>query len=244
MRVFIVDDERLARDELRDLLRAHSNIEVVGEAANVPQALTLIGKVAPELLFLDIRMPEQDGFQLLEALEPPLPRVIFVTAFDQFALRAFEVNALDYLVKPVDPERLAAALERLPQHQSAPPPGPGEPRTTTPILSAEAKVFLRDGDRGWFVAVQEFVLLEAEGNSTRVHFGKERPLLPRSLAALEPRLPPELFFRANRAQIINLRSIETVEPWFSKALKVRLAGGREVEFSRRQALLFRETRGL
>ena len=237
MRALIIDDERLAREELRELLAVHPEIEVVGEAANGPQARTRIAELQPELLFLDIQMPEQNGFELLAALEPPLPQVIFVTAYDKFALQAFENNALDYLVKPVEPERLARALNRLPPPEKAPAAAEG-------LLSADGRVFVRDGDRCWFVPVRDFVLLEAEGSATRVHFGKEKPLLARALTELEARLPADRFFRINRSQIVNLQCIESIEPWFSRSLRAKLTGGLEVEFSRRQSLAFRETQGL
>ncbi|MBK8476357.1 MAG: response regulator [Opitutaceae bacterium] len=237
MRALIIDDERLAREELRALLAAHPEIEVVGEAANGPQAQARITELRPELLFLDIQMPEQTGFELLGALEPPLPQVIFVTAYDRFALQAFESNALDYLVKPVEPERLARALARLALAEKPPLSAEGP-------LAAEARVFVRDGDRCWFVPVRDLVLLEADGSATRVYFGREKPLLARALTVLEARLPTDRFFRINRSQIVNLQCIESIEPWFSRSLRAKLTGGLEVEFSRRQALAFRETQGL
>ncbi len=237
MRALIIDDERLAREELRALLAAHPEIEVVGEAANGPQARARIAELRPELLFLDIQMPEQTGFELLDVLEPPLPQVIFVTAYDRFALQAFESNALDYLVKPVEPERLARAVARLALAEKPALAAEGP-------LAAEARVFVRDGDRCWFVPVRDLVLLEADGSATRVYFGRDKPLLARALTVLESRLPADRFFRINRSQIINLQCIESIEPWFSRSLRAKLTGGLEVEFSRRQALAFRETQGL
>ena len=238
MRALIVDDERLAREELRELLAAHPEIEVVGEAANGPEAQKRIAELQPDLLFLDIQMPEQNGFELLQGLEPPVPEVIFVSAYDKYALQAFENSALDYLVKPVEPERLAKAIARLRKLEPAPAAEP------TGALTPESQVFVRDGDRCWFVPLRDIVLLEADGSSTRVYFGNQKPVLPRALTALEARLPADQFFRINRSQIVNLKSIETIEPWFSRSLRVKLKGGLEVEFSRRQALAFRETQGL
>ena len=245
MRALIIDDERLAREELRELLAAHPEIEVVGEAANGPEAQKRIAELQPDLLFLDIQMPEQNGFELLQALEPPVPEVIFVTAYDKYALQAFENNALDYLVKPVEPERLARAVERLRKLEpAAMPSAEGEPAPATGALKDESQVLVRDGDRCWFVPVRDIVLLEAEGSSTRVFFGNNKPVLSRALTALEARLPADRFFRINRSQIVNLKCIENIEPWFSRSLRARLKGGIEVEFSRRQALAFRETQGL
>lgn len=242
MRTVLIDDERLAREELRGLLAAHPRIEVIGEAANATEALEVVGRLRPDLVFLDIEMPGRNGFEWLEALPPPHPAVVFVTAFDAFALRAFEVNALDYLLKPVHPKRLAETVARLlrPASAGGAPSGPETP----PRFRENDPVFLREGDRCWFVPVNEIVLLEALGNHTRVRFRAESPLVHRSLAMLEARLPPELFLRANRNQIVNSRAVERVEPWFSGGLKVALQGGHEVEFSRRQARALRERLGL
>lgn len=242
MRALIIDDERLAREELRELLAAHPEIEVVGEAANGPEAQKRIAELHPDLLFLDIRMPEQNGFELLQELEPPVPEVIFVTAYDKYALQAFENSALDYLVKPVEPERLERALAKLRKLEPAAAANAGAPAGGA--LTPDSQVFVREGDRCWFVPVRDIILLEADGSSTRVFFANHKPVLPRALTALEARLPADRFFRINRSQIVNLQCIENIEPWFSRSLKVRLKGGLEVEFSRRQALAFRETQGL
>ena len=246
MRALIIDDERLAREELRELLAAHPEIEIVGEASNGPEALKRIAELRPDLLFLDIRMPEQSGFEMLQELEPPVPEVIFVTAYDKYALQAFENSALDYLVKPVEPERLAKAIARLRKFEpGAAPAGAGEEgMAAAGPLTADSQVFVREGDRCWFVPLRDVVLLEADGSSTRVYFGNQKPVLPRALTALEARLPAYHFFRINRAQIVNIKCIETIEPWFSRSLRVKLKGGLEVEFSRRQALAFRESQGL
>jgi two-component system LytT family response regulator len=222
MTALIIDDERIARQELRRLLAAHPDIEIAGEASSGPDALDLIRKLEPDLIFLDIQMPGMTGFELLEALgETPVPQVIFTTAYDEFALRAFEVNALDYLLKPVAPERLAAALARL-------RPAAG----TKPKL---AQVFVRDGERCWLVRIADIALLESEGNYTRLYFGKERPLIPRSLAALEQRLESARFFRADRKYLINLDWVERVETGVSGNLVVALRNGVEVAMSRRQS---------
>jgi len=236
MKALLIDDERLARNELRRLLGKHPAITVAGEAANADEARARIAELRPGLIFLDVQMPGEDGFALLESLEPPLPQVIFTTAYDEFAVKAFTCNALDYLLKPVDPVRLAAALERLEQRaESAGPP---------PRLAPEDKVFVREGDRCWFVEVRSIRLMESEGNYTRVHFGDAQPQLFRSLNAMEARLDSRAFFRANRRQIINLSWIDRIEPWFSGGLLVHLKGGLRVELSRRQAQAFREKMSL
>jgi two-component system LytT family response regulator len=241
MKALLIDDERLARSELRRLLAAHPDIEIVGEAVDVEDAAAKVAELKPGLLFLDVQMPGADGFSLLERLEPPLPAVIFTTAYDEFAVKAFEFNALDYLLKPVDPNRLIAALERLRHREIAAPGGTAGPSLR---LALEDKVFVREGDRCWFVAVKNIRLLESEGNYTRLHFDDQKPQLFRSLTAMEERLDPRSFFRANRKQVINLTWVEGIEPWFSGGLLVKLKGGLKVELSRRQAQDFRERMSL
>jgi two-component system LytT family response regulator len=237
MKALLIDDERLARNELRRLLALHPEVVIAGEAANAAQAQEQIALLRPEVVFLDIQMPGKTGFELLEALEPPLPQVVFTTAYDEFAVRAFEFNALDYLMKPVDPARLAVTMEKLKA---------GAPRAAerSARLAPEDKVFVRDGDHCWFVEVRSIRLLESEGNYTRIHFDGAQPQLFRSLNAMEERLDPRCFFRANRRQIINLSWIDTIEPWFSSGLLVTLKGGAKVELSRRQAQEFRERMSL
>jgi two-component system LytT family response regulator len=242
MKALLIDDERLARNELRRLLAAHPDIEIVGEAVDAEDAAQKVAALQPGLLFLDVQMPGADGFSLLERLEPPLPAVIFTTAYDEFAVKAFEFNALDYLLKPVDPNRLIAALERLRARETA-PAGSASPLPAT-RLSLEDKVFVREGDRCWFVPVKNIRLLESEGNYTRLHFDDQKPQLFRSLTAMEERLDPRNFFRANRKQVINLTWVEGIEPWFSGGLLVKLKGGLKVELSRRQAQDFRERMSL
>ena len=240
MKALLVDDERLARNELRRLLAAHSAITVAGEAVDVADAREKIAALKPDLIFLDVQMPGENGFALLEQLEPPLPQVIFTTAYDEFAVKAFEFNALDYLLKPVDPNRLAAALEKLPARGG----GDDAPGGRRERLTPDDKVFVREGDHCWFVPVRNIRLLESEGNYTRIHFDDHKPQLFRSLTAMEERLDAKHFFRANRKQVINLAWVEGIEPWFSGGLLVRLKGGLKVELSRRQAQDFRERMSL
>jgi two-component system, LytTR family, response regulator len=231
MKAMIVDDEPLARRELRRLLAEFPDIEIVGEAANVAESAVGVEQWLPELLFLDIQMPGGSGFDLLARLEY-VPRVIFTTAYDHHAVRAFEVNALDYLLKPIEPERLAAAIAKA---RSAKSEGAPAARSGATI----ERLFVRDGSRCWFVPLREVSLMMSEGNYVRLHWGKSRPLLARPLTSLEQRLDPARFFRANRQQIINLDFIESVEPGVGGQLHVQLRDGPEVEISRRQARLFR-----
>jgi two-component system, LytTR family, response regulator len=229
MKALIIDDEPPARRELRRLLTDFSWLEVVGEAGNVEQAKELVETLNPELLFLDIQMPGGSGFDLLTRLEQ-LPAVIFTTAYDEYAVRAFEVDALDYLLKPIDPARLAEALGRVKSAQA---------QRTQQTVAVLEKIFVRDGSRCWFVPLREVSLLSSEGNYIRLSWGKSRPLLGRALAALEQRLDPNRFFRANRRQIINLEFIESVELGVNGRLHAQLRDGPEVEISRRQTRLFK-----
>ncbi len=243
MKALLIDDERLARNELRRLLAAFPEITVAGEATNAKQAREQLATLGPDLIFLDVQMPGETGMELLESLELPIPHVIFTTAYDEFAVKAFELNALDYLLKPVDPARLAAAIGRL--HEKASSIATESAKSVArDRLAAEDKVFVREGDRCWFVEVKSIRRLESEGNYTRVHFENAQPQLFRSLNAMEERLDPKYFFRANRREIINLAWIDKIEPWFSGGLLVHLKGGAKVELSRRQAQEFREKMSL
>ena len=239
VRAFIVEDSRLARNELKELLKKHPEVELLGEAANVDEALVKIPKLQPDLLLLDINMPEKDGFDLLEALDE-VPSVVFTTAYDEYAIRSFEFNALDYLLKPISPERFARALKKVVARLQESDPRE-EPAAA---LRPNSQIFIKDGERCWLVRIRDIRLFEIEGNYTRVHFNKERPLLYKSLNQVEEKLPPELFFRANRQQIVNTEEISDVVPWFKGKLKLQLSDGIEVEVSRRQSALFRDRMSL
>jgi two-component system LytT family response regulator len=229
MKAMIIDDEPPARRELRRLLTGFPWVEVVGEAGNIDQAAEMVETLTPELLFLDIQMPGGSGFDLLTRLED-VPQVIFTTAYDEHAVRAFKVDALDYLLKPIEPARLAEALSRVRSAHAARVPPPNA------VLE---QIFVRDGSRCWFVPLREVRLLTSEGNYVRLSWGKANPLLGRALAALEQRLDPNRFFRANRRQIINLDFIESVELGVNGRLHAQLRDSPEVEISRRQARLFK-----
>ncbi|MBM3760811.1 MAG: response regulator [Acidobacteria bacterium] len=221
-KALIIDDERLARKELRRLLEAHPGIEILAEAANIIEAREAIQTHNPDLLFLDIQMPGGTGFDLLEQLDTA-PEVIFTTAYDAFALKAFEVSALDYLLKPIAAERLDQALQKL------------TPVNTTPL----DHLFVKDGDRCWFLKPGELTLLESEGNYTRLFFNQQKPLIHRSLQSLEDRLPKDIFFRANRKHLINLNHILNVGLNPADNLVATLKGNFEIELSRRQSTLFK-----
>lgn len=230
MKAIIVDDEPLARRELRRLLSEFPWVDVVAEAGTIDEAEAAIEARAPDLMLLDVQMPGGSGFDLVERLEH-VPRVIFTTAYDHHAVHAFEVNALDYLLKPIEPERLASALARARSAAATSAPTSGG--------ATIERLFIRDGSRCWFVPLREVRLMAADGNYVRLYWGDARPLLARPLSSLEERLDPVRYFRANRSQIINLEFIESVEPGSGGQLHVQLRGGPEVEISRRQARLFR-----
>lgn len=245
MKAIIVDDERLARNELRRLLDNFPKIEVIGEAANADEALPLIEELQPDLLFLDIQMPGKNGFELLSSIDGKAPEVIFTTAYDEYAIKAFEYNALDYLLKPIELNRLSEAINRIEENQhhteSESAPATGE-RTRT--LGENDQVFVKDGEKCWFVKLGKVRLFESMGNYVRLHFDDQKPLVLKSLNSLEDRLDSNTFFRANRKHIINLQWIEKIEPWFSGGLLVTLRGSDKIEISRRQAIRFKELMSL
>ncbi|RZL15718.1 MAG: response regulator transcription factor [Hymenobacter sp.] len=240
MNVLLVDDSRLARAELRRMLAAFPDV-VASEARNADEARAQLATQCFDLLLLDIHMPGETGFELLASLEAA-PPVVFTTAYDAHALRAFEVNALDYLLKPVQEARLAAALAKVrPQRPAAGLVSLAAPVPAPAPLTEQDQVFVKDGERCWFVRLADVRLFEINGSYTQIYFDQHRPLIPRTLAQLESRLDPKVFFRANRQQIINLNFVAGVEPWFSHSLRLTLRGGAEVvEVSRQQSVRFRE----
>jgi two-component system, LytTR family, response regulator len=234
LRVLVVDDTRLARQELRTLLAELADVECVGEADDVPAAQQAIAKLRPDLVLLDIQMPSGTGFDVLEGLDSA-PMVVFTTAYDHYAVRAFEANALDYLVKPVVPERLAATIARARARQAS-----GATETPHELLGPEDQVFLRDGERCWFVALHEISRIVVDGNHARVWFRDEKAMLARSLTALEARLDPAMFFRANRNTLVNLRMVKNIDLAVGDGYDLTLKDGSVVEVSRRQARELRE----
>lgn len=238
MKAIIVDDERLARNELKRLLENFPHIEVIAEASNTDEASALLETLQPDVLFLDIQMPGKTGFEWLESWDGFLPEVIFTTAFDEYALKAFEVNALDYVLKPIELARLSESILKLEKRQIQ------QVRTSTSpnhVLGAQDQIFVKDGERCWFVRLDRVRLCESMGNYVRLFFDDQKPLVLKSLNALEERLDPKVFFRANRKHIINLNYIDKIEPWFSGGLQVTLSGkGEKIEISRRQSIRFKE----
>lgn len=239
-KAIIIDDERLARNELRKLLQDFPQVEIIDEATNATEGVEKIDSLNPDLIFLDVQMPGKTGFDMLQELDKA-PHVIFTTAYDEYALKAFEVNALDYLVKPIEPKRLADALHKLQQAEDKEAAQHSFSRGT---LTASDQVFVKDGERCWFVKLSEVRLFESVGNYAKVFFGTNKPLILKSLNALEERLDEKTFFRANRKHIVNMRMIEKIEPYFNGGLLLDLQGGEKIEVSRRQAVKFKEMMSL
>lgn len=241
MKALIIDDERLARKELTNLLKDHHEIEIIGEAVNADDAYQKILSLDPDLLFLDIQMPGKTGFELLEMLDR-VPKVIFTTAYDEYALKAFEVNALDYLLKPIQPERLSESIKKLFSQEETQIVQEESPKQKK--LGANDQVFVKDGDKCWFVKLADVRLFESDGNYIKVYFENFKPMIHKSLNALDERLDDRTFFRASRKHIINLLWVEKIEPWFNGGLMVQLKGGGRIEVSRRQSSKFKEMMSL
>ena len=243
IRAIIIDDERLARNELRKLLIDFPEIEVVAEGANANEGLEKIETINPDLVFLDIQMPGKTGFDMLAELDKAT-HVIFTTAYDEYALKAFEVNALDYLLKPVEPRRLADAIQKLHIQEEKEQSANSEVNINREMLHEDDQVFVKDGERCWFVKLNEIRLFESVGNYAKVFFGPNKPLILKSLNALEERLDEKTFFRANRKHIVNLRLIDKIEPYFNGGLLLEMKGGEKIEVSRRQTVKFKEMMSL
>jgi len=234
MRALLVDDERLARVELTKLLEKFPEIEIVGEASNGEEAIDKIEELNPELVFLDIQMPGMTGFEVLEHLHV-VPQIIFITAYDEYALKAFEANALDYILKPVELTRLEKAISKVIEQKEE-----ESLNTSTEKLSYDSQIFIKDGEKCWFVKMDKVRMFESEGNYVRLYFEDSKPMILKSLNNLEKRLSDKEYFRISRKYIINLTWIEKVEAWFNGGLRVTLKSGEKLEISRRQTSRFKE----
>lgn len=234
----IIDDERLARNELKQLLEKHSNIEIIGEATNGNHAVEQIEELHPDLVFLDIEMPGLNGFEVLEQLSV-VPQIIFTTAYDEFAIKAFEANAIDYILKPINPERLEQAIGKITEQK--------EQQSSidhSEKLQKDSQIFIKDGEKCFFVKLKEVRLFESEGNYVRLYFENNKPMILKSLNNLEEKLNEKHFFRVSRKHIINLDFIQKVDNWFNGGLRVTLTTGEQIEISRRQSSRFKELMSL
>nr|WP_068889237.1 response regulator transcription factor [Pedobacter panaciterrae] len=225
----IVEDSRLARKELKELLKAHPQIQIIAEADSAEQAILLLNREQPDLLFLDIHLPGKNGFEILEELDR-IPLVIFTTAFDQYALQAFEYNTIDYLLKPVVPEQLERAISKVEANLEK----QGE-HSKSKKMSLTDRIFVKDGNKCWFVTLGDIRLFESKGNYTQIHFDDQRPLMLKSLQQIDLLLDQLQFIRINRQQIVNTKFISNVEERFGGRLKLSLSTGEVLEVSRRQA---------
>lgn len=232
----LVDDEHLAIAELTAMLQAFPDLVITGTALDGKEAIKKIETLKPQLIFLDINMPGMTGFELIEQLDD-VPEVIFITAYDEFALRAFEVSALDYILKPVNPRRLEEAVAKVKNKING-------IRTTGRDLTMDKRIFIKDGDECHFVPVHEIHLLESVGNYVRVCYRDKKPLLHKSLNYIEEKFPPDYFFRANRQQIINVNFIKTIVPYFNSTLQAELESGVKIDISQRQSVRFRDLMGI
>lgn len=247
MRAIIVDDERLARNELRNLLSEFPEIEIIDEANNAAEALLKIKEQQPDVVFMDIHMPGTNGIEALQQLKEldEIPKVIFVTAFDDHAIEAFRLNALDYLLKPVDPARLNETINKLVSSEEDENFEALQQNTRKDrLLSVEDKIFIKDGEKCFYVSLQEIRYFESMGNYVKVYFKNFKPMILRSLNSLEERLSADHFFRANRKYIINLNHITAVENWFNGGLQVTLSDDEKIEISRRQTIRFKDMMSL
>lgn len=234
MKAVIVEDSRLARLELKEQLKHFNDIEVVAEAENVAAGLELIHALKPDLLFLDIHMPQQTGFDLLEQITYE-PMVIFTTAFSEHAYKSFEYDTVDYLLKPIVLKRLTQAVEKARYRLTLNQPS---------VMDKESKFFVKDGQKNWFVRLEQVRLFESIGNYCRIHFDDAKPMVYKSLSALEKRLPDKSFFRANRNQIINVEFIESIDTNVGGSIEIILIDGSRVDVSRRQTAAFKDRWGL
>ena len=241
IKTIIIDDERLARKELTKLLQAYPEIEIIDEASNVDEAFEKIENNPPDLIFLDIKMPQKSGFDLLEILDV-IPIVVFTTAYDHYAIKAFEVNAIDYLLKPIDQQRLQESIIR----------AKVEINKKTVVLENNAQkylnendqVFVKDGEKCWFVKLANIRMFESAGNYSKVFFETHNPLILKSLNALEEKLDPKLFFRANRKYIINLKLIKKIQSNLNGGLLIEMMDNNKIDISRRQSVKFKEMMSL
>lgn len=244
MKAIIVDDERLARAELRRLLGDFPAIEILDEAQNASEAIRKIKELKPDVVFMDIQMPDTNGIEVMKHLKtlPDIPKVVFVTAFDEHAIDAFRLNALDYLLKPVDPDVLSETINKLIQSDEEEDfTGLDELGRTNRRLTVDDSIFIKDGEKCFFLPLRDIRYFESMGNYVKVYFQKDKPMILRSLNSLEERLSGNDFFRANRKFIINLHHIKSIENWFNGGLQVTMSQDEKIEISRRQTIRFKES---
>lgn len=236
MKAIVVEDSRLAREGLVRMLSSFPSIKVVGAASDADSARRLIKEHRPDVLFLDIHMPSESGFELLNTVEYPL-KVVFTTAYSEYAINSFEYNTVDYLLKPISGDRLAVAVAKLTENRPviAEEDGP---------LSLDSQVFVRDGDRCHLIQVRSIDLIESCKNYVRLHFSRESAFVKKPLNQVEKRLPPQHFFRANRQVLVNLNSISSVDLKINESYEIVMRDGTIIEVSRRSASRLKDVMSL
>lgn len=236
IKTILVDDEPLALLELQTMLYKYPEIVVIDTARNALEAVQKANTLKPDLLFLDINLPGKSGFDILQELEE-VPLVIFVTAYDQFAIKAFEVNALDYILKPINTDRLKEAIEKIRKQVVQNKPAEEQ-------LTIDKRIFIKDGEHCYFIPLKEIFLIESVGNYARMYFQNKKPLLHKSLNYLEEKLPQSHFFRTDRQHIINTDFITSIAPFFNNSLQIELKNDIKIEISQRQSVKFKERMGI
>jgi two-component system LytT family response regulator len=237
-RVLIADDEPLARERLRMLLAGQTWLQIVAECQNGTEAIEAIDRLHPDLVFLDVQMPGATGFEVIEAVRPDrMPLIVFVTAFDKYALRAFDVHALDYLLKPFDRERFGQSLARARQQLERPGNGDLERRLLALVQDLRAaprleRFVIKSGGRVVFVRADEIDWIEAAGNYVKLHVGRDAHLFRETMSTLESRLDPDTFFRIHRSHIVNIERVKELQPWFNGEYVVFLRSGTRLTLSR------------
>ncbi len=240
MKIFktiIIDDERLAREEVKRALENYPEFEVIGEASHVDEAIIIIEGLKPDIIFLDIHMPGKNGFDLLEELTI-VPEVVFTTAYDQYAVKAFELNALDYLVKPLRDERFSKTIAKVKSELAK------KEEIKAEVLPMHRKIFIKDGEKCHFIPLSEIYFIESLENYARLYFGNQKAMIKRSLNLLEEKLDSTVFFRINRSQIINTQYIKEIHPYFNNKLQIILTTGETLEVSSRQSVKFKNWNSL
>ncbi|MDQ2075930.1 LytTR family DNA-binding domain-containing protein [Marinimicrobium sp. ABcell2] len=237
MKALVIEDSRLARNGLLKMLSGFKDLEVVGAAGDAVQARELIDQHRPGLLFLDIHMPGETGFELLETLDYQ-PRIIFTTAYSEHAIRSFDYRTVDYLLKPISQERLAVAIEKLASEEES------DSEQPEPPLELNSRIFVKDGSECHLIEVQSIEHFENCKNYARLFFNGKKAFVKKSLSQLEQRLPSKLFFRANRQFIINLDAITSISEAIHEGYDVTMRNGETIEISRRNAQRLKELMSL
>lgn len=235
-KVVIIDDERLAREEIKRYLVNHSEFNIVGEANHADEGKKLVETKKPHLIFLDIKMPEKSGFDLLDELTT-IPEVVFTTAYSEYATKAFDVNALDYLVKPIREERFIRAIEKVKKELT-------NLKGKQSGFSAHQKIFIKDGEKCFFIPLKDIRYIESLENYARLHFNENKAMIKKSLNSIEEKLDSTVFFRINRNQIININFINDIIPGFKGKLKIAFESGETFEVSSRQSVRFKNWNSL